>query len=150
MSTGLSLPMSAWPTHRRWMAIAAASVGAAALAAAALYLSGALFLVLNKADPRQAGFASIVDYWHFYADDALLRKKLVAAIAVAGVTMLVVLPGLLVNAARPRRALHGDARFATAAEIARAGLLGDRAKAAQPRILIGRYRGHLLSLPGQL
>ena len=35
-----------------------------------------LFLVLNKANPKQAQFASIVHYWDLYADDAQLRKKL--------------------------------------------------------------------------
>ena len=154
MSHRPSLPFAAWSRSRQLAAGIATLVGVTALAAAALYLAGALFLVLNKADPRQAQWASIVDYWRLYAGDALLRKKLVAAIAMAGIGTLVALPGALVATARPRRALHGDARFANAAEVARAGLLGDRsgqhAGARGPAILIGRYRGHFLSLPGQL
>ncbi len=150
MSTTPSLPLAAWTPRRKVAAGAAAAVGVAVLAAAAIYLSGALFLALNKADPRQARFASIVDYWHFYADDATLRKKLVASIVTSGVGLLIVLPGALIAAARPRRALHGDARFANTSEIARAGLLGDGSKTLGPAILIGRYRGRFLSLPGQL
>jgi type IV secretion system protein VirD4 len=157
MSHSPSLPFPAWPRSRQIAAVAATLGGVAALAAAAVYLSGALFLVLNKADPRQAHWASIVDYWGFYATDALLRKKLLTAIAVAGFGTLVVLPGALVAAARPQRALHGDARFANTSEVASAGLLGDRGHqgqrgggAHQPAILIGRYRGRFLSLPGQL
>jgi len=157
MSHSPSLPFSAWPRSRQWAAVVTALIGFAALAAAAVYLSGALFLVLNKADPRQARWGSIVDYWRFYADDPLLRQKLLTAIAVAGVGTLIVLPGALVAAARPRRALHGDARFANATEVARAGLLGGctlqspRGSAVRrPAILIGRYRGQFLSLPGQL
>ena len=69
--------------------------------------------------------------------------------ASSGLGLLVVLPGALVAAARPRRALHGDARFANPGEVARAGLLG-AATAAGPGILIGRYRGRFLALPGQL
>ncbi len=150
MSNALPLPPTAWPTHRKVAAGAFAVLSMAALAVAAVYLSGALFLVLNKADPRQARWASIVDYWHFYADDAPLRKKLVASMVASGFTLMVVLPGMLFAATRPRRALHGDARFANTAEITRADLLSGKGKETAPRILIGRYRGQFLSLPGQL
>ena len=114
MSGVASLPIVGWPIGRKVAAGAFAVAGYAALACAAVYLSGVLFLVLNKANPRQAEFASIVHYWDLYADDAQLRKKLVASMAVSGLGLLVVLPGALFAAARPRRALHGDARFANA------------------------------------
>ncbi len=53
-------------------------------------------------------------------------RSCVASIAVSGLGLLVVLPGALFAASRPRRPLHGDARFANAGEVARAGLLGRR------------------------
>jgi len=148
-----SLPLSSWPTGRKVAAGAFALAGFAALACAAVYLAAVLFLVLNKANPRQARFASIAHYWALYADDAALRKKLLASMAVTGIGMLVVLPGALFAASRPRRSLHGDARFANAAEVTRAGLLSGAtasASAPSPSILIGRYRGRFLALPGQL
>jgi type IV secretion system protein VirD4 len=147
MSSVAALPFSAWPTGRKVAAGAFAVVGYAALACAAVYLAGVLFLVLNKANPKQAQFASIVHYWGLYADDAQLRKKLQLAIGVSGIGLLILLPAGLVAAARPRRALHGDARFASPAEVDRAGLTGGD---GQPGILIGRHRGKFLSLPGQL
>ena len=49
---------------------------ALALAWAAVYASGVLFLLLSKADPRQANWASIFSYWQFYAGDAMLRQRL--------------------------------------------------------------------------
>jgi type IV secretion system protein VirD4 len=147
MSTVAALPFSAWPTGRKVAAGAFAAIGYVALACAAIYLAGALFLVLNKANPRQAQFTSIVHYWDLYADDAQLRKKLQLAIGVSGIGLLILLPAGLVAAARPRRALHGDARFASAAEVDHAGLTGGD---GQPGILIGRHRGKFLSLPGQL
>lgn len=147
MSSIAALPFSAWPTGRKVAAGAFAVFGYAALACAAVYLAGVLFLVLNKANPRQAQFTSIVHYWDLYADDAQLRKKLQLAIGVSGIGLLVLLPTGLVVAARPRRALHGDARFANPAEVDRAGLTGGD---GQPGILIGRHRGKFLSLPGQL
>ena len=150
-----ALPWSAWPTGRKLAAGLLLGVGFALLAGAAVYLAGALFLVLNKADPRQARFGSIVSYWQLYADDTRQRGRLQAAMVVSGLGMLVLLPGALVAAARPRRALHGDARFATSAEIARVGLLGPTARnagsaPASPSILVGRYGNQFLALPGQL
>lgn len=147
MSSIAALPFSAWPTGRKVAAGAFALLGYAALACAAVYLAGVLFLLLNKANPKQAQFTSIVHYWDLYADDAQLRKKLQLAIGVSGIGLLILLPAGLVAAARPRRALHGDARFASAAEVDCAGLTGGD---GQPGILIGRHRGRFLSLPGQL
>ena len=147
MSSIAALPFSAWPTGRKIAAGAFAVIGYIALACAAIYLAGVLFLVLNKANPKQAQFTSIVHYWDLYANDAQLRKKLQLAIGVSGIGLLILLPVGLVAAARPRRALHGDARFASAAEVDRAGLTGGD---GQPGILIGRHRGKFVSLPGQL
>jgi type IV secretion system protein VirD4 len=147
MSDATALPFSAWPTLRKVAAGAFAVIGYVALTCAAVYLAGVLFLVLNKANPKQAQFTSIVHYWDLYADDAQLRKKLQLAIGVSGIGLLILLPAGLIAAARPRRALHGDARFASPAEVGRAGLTGGD---GQPGILIGRHRGKFLSLPGQL
>ena len=102
MSSVAALPFSAWPTGRRVAVGAFAVIGYAALACAAVYLAGVLFLVLNKANPKQAQFASIVHYWGLYADDAQLRKKLQLAIGVSGIGLMILLPAGLVAAARPR------------------------------------------------
>jgi type IV secretion system protein VirD4 len=114
-----------------------------------VYLSAVLFLVLSKADPGQARFLSIARYWQLYANDPGLRRKLVVAMAVSGGVLLVLLPGALIAAARVRRPLHGDARFASSAEVARAGLLGHGADSG-PGILVGRFGGRFLALHGQL
>ena len=74
MSSVAALPFAAWPTGRKVAAGAFAVMGSIALACAAVYIAGVLFLVLNKANPKQAHFASIVQYWDLYADDAQLRK----------------------------------------------------------------------------
>ena len=149
MNSVTSLPMSSWPVWRKAAAGVFVAAGVTALACAAVYVSAVLFLVVNKADPRQARFTSIVHYWALYADDAGLRKKLIGSMAASAFGWLVVLPGVLFAASRPRRPLHGDARFANAGEVARAGLL-DGGKPRGPSILVGRYRGRFLALPGQL
>lgn len=147
MSDVTALPFASWPTGRKVAAVVFSLVAYAALSVAAVYLCGVLFLLLNKANPVQAKLTSIVRYWQLYADDARLRRRLQVAISVSGVGLLVVLPAVLVVAARPRRALHGDARFATPAEVEHAGLT----RTGQgPAILVGKYRGKFLTLPGQL
>jgi len=118
------------------------------LAAAAVYLAGLLFLLLNKVHPRHAEFGSIATYWQAYADDPRRRRQIVGSVATSTTALLIILPGALLIAARRRRPLHGDARFATLAEIATAGLL-DRDRGS-PTILVGRHRGRFLTLPGQL
>jgi type IV secretion system protein VirD4 len=146
-----------WLPSRKAVASVFALLALIALCCAALYLSAVVFLLLNKADPRQAKFMSITHYWVWYADDAVLRKKLIASIAGSAIGLLVVLPGALITAAKPKRPLHGDARFASLAEVARAGLLSGR-KPSGPSILVGRLPSRMpwlsnnqfLALPGQL
>lgn len=150
MNASMSLPMASWSTARKVAAGVFIFVGVVALVVAALYLSAVLFLVFSKANPRLAGWDSILGYWQLYADVPVLRRRLVTAISVAGFATLIVLPGALYAASRPRRALHGDARFASTAEVKRAGLLLTDRQASTPRILIGRFRGQFLALPGQL
>ena len=149
MNAFASLPWSIWPPGRKVAAGVLGLVCFAALACAAIYMSAVLFLLLNKANPRQAAFMSISHYWALYSADANLRGKLIASMAVSGVGLLVVLPAAVVAAARPRRPLHGDARFASQAEVSHAGLLGD-AGPTRPAILVGRYGKRFLLLPGQL
>jgi len=146
----IALPFTSWPTSRKLAAALFAAAVALTLLGATAYLAGALFLVLNKVEPRRADFWSIAHYWDIYADDPALRKKLVASVLVPGTALLIVLPVALVAAARPRRALHGDARFANAAEVAAAGLLLDAQASNPPSILVGRLGRRFLALPGQL
>jgi type IV secretion system protein VirD4 len=150
MSAIASLPASSWPPARKAAAAVFLAICAAGLAGAALYGSAVLFLLVNKANPGQAHFASILQYWDLYAADPRLRKKLVGSIVASAGGLFIVLPGALYMAARRRRPLHGDARFANPMEVTRAGLLDDHARSGMPAILIGRYRGRFLSLPGQL
>lgn len=146
MSRPGALPSSAWSSARKVTAGLFALAAYAVLACAAMYLSGALFLLLAKANPAQASLSSIVQYWQLYADDPPLRKKLLTAIGVSAGGLLVVLPLALIAASHQRRPLHGNARFATAAEVRLAGLTGTDG----PGILVGRHRGEFLSLQGQL
>jgi type IV secretion system protein VirD4 len=151
VSSVAALSMASWPLPRKVAAALFGAICLVGLVCASVYLSAVIFLLLNKADPRQAHFASIAHYWQLYADDHRLRKALVASMVVSGGGLLVVLPAALFAAAHPRRALHGDARFATPAEVERAGLTGNgRDSGHMPSILVGRFGKRFLALPGQL
>ena len=76
------LPMASWPLKRQVAAGIFAAAVLAGLACAAIYLSGVVFLLLNKVHPRHADFTSIFQYWDGYADDPRRRKQLIASMAV--------------------------------------------------------------------
>ena len=150
MSPVAALPMSSWSPGRRWAAWLFVATGAVGLVGATVYLAGVLFLLVNKVHPRHAHLDTVALYWQVYADDPRRRRQLIGSATASATALLVVLPIALVIAARPRRPLHGDARFATRAEVARAGLLKSSSRPAGPSIVVGRFRGEFLTLPGQL
>lgn len=150
MNASNALPMASWTSARKWAAGIFALIVGIGLAAASVYLSAVIFLLLNKVHPRHAEFGSIATYWQAYADDPKRRRQIVGSVCGSVFALLIVLPGGIVLAARRQRPLHGAARFANTLEIERAGLLGDDRGANGPRIIIGRYRGRFLTLPGQL
>jgi type IV secretion system protein VirD4 len=82
----------------------------------------------------------VARYAYYYGDRADVRRQLWLA---SGLGLAVVaLCGAL--ALRPRaRSLHGDARFATRREVARAGLFGERG------IILGAWGRRCLMLAGQ-
>lgn len=117
-------------------------VAAALLLAAGvgLYLAGYVFLLAMKLPPREATPLTTYRYWQAHGDRPEVRRALLAALAGAEGLVL----GLAACAMLPRRRpLHGEARFATRREIARAGLLGEHG------IILGRLGGRYLMLPGQ-
>jgi type IV secretion system protein VirD4 len=106
----------------------------------ALYLAGFIFLLTIKADPRGARPVTVLRYAYYYGARADLRVRLWISLGVG--LGLVVVPGILFILPK-RRSLHGDARFSTRREIARAGLLGAHG------IILGRLGNRYLMLPGQ-
>src|ERR1700722_12693555 len=106
---------------------------AAALSLLALalsqYLAGFLFLWLSHLNPRAAEPLTVVRYAHYYGDRAEVRKRVwIASSAALLIAAACTLPILVPR----RRSLHGEARFATRCEMARAGLF------AKSGLLLGR------------
>ncbi|WP_046115422.1 type IV secretory system conjugative DNA transfer family protein [Aquincola tertiaricarbonis] len=148
MNALAGLPLTAWPRSRQVTAAVFITLVVGVLVVGALYTAGLLFLVWHRVDPGKAGWFSILDYWQAYGADPQFQRPLLLCTVLPGALVLL-LPIGLVLAARPRRALHGAARFATPAEVRRAGLTGERSTAG-PSILLGRHHGRFLSLPGPL
>ncbi|CAG7857039.1 Protein VirD4 [biofilm metagenome] len=109
-------------------------------ALAGLYLSGYFFLYMNHLNPRQATPLTIVQYGHYYANDNTVKKRVLWS-AAGGFTVIAFFSALfLIPRQRP---IHGDAKFAKYSEIKERGLL------AGEGILLGKYNGKYLALPGQ-
>ncbi|MBS0448546.1 MAG: type IV secretory system conjugative DNA transfer family protein [Proteobacteria bacterium] len=105
-----------------------------------LYVAGGFYLWSIKLPPAAATPWTVVQYWQGYGDRPDVRRGLAFSLmAGMGLSM-----GGAVAAVMPRRRpLHGDARFATRREIAKAKLLGEHG------IILGRYGKRYLMLPGQ-
>jgi type IV secretion system protein VirD4 len=106
----------------------------------AAYLGGYFFLWSLKLNPRTATPLSLVRYAYYYGDRRWVNQRLKICSGVGGGLVVASVAVLLLPR---RRSLHGDARFATRSEIARAGLLGDEG------IILGRVGRRCLMLSGQ-
>jgi type IV secretion system protein VirD4 len=104
------------------------------------YLAGWVFLASLHLDPRAAGPLTIARYGYYYGLQTNVRARLMVC-SLAGLVLVGLVPLLLLLPRR--RALHGEARFATHREVARAGLLGHQG------IILGAWRGRCLMLAGQ-
>lgn len=104
------------------------------------YLGGWFFLASLHLDPRAAGPLTIARYGYYYGAHGPVRTRLFVW-SLAGLLLVGLVPLLLFLPRR--RALHGDARFATRREVARAGLFGHQG------IILGEWRGRCLMLAGQ-
>ena len=90
---------------------------------ASAYLAGYLFFLTNKTIPHDIAFDTWLRYWNAYSGHPVQGKRLlISGIAAPALTIILPLVFHFSHRGRPRP-LHGDARWATAAEIRQAGLL---------------------------
>jgi type IV secretion system protein VirD4 len=121
------------------------SVGLVALAASGylvlvLYVAGACLLVWLRLPVDSATPLTWLRYAYHFSHEPRVERALVFSVMVAmPVSALPFLWWVLPT----RRALHGQARFASRRAIARAGLLGEEG------IILGRLGRRCLMLPGQ-
>jgi type IV secretion system protein VirD4 len=125
------------PASTRWAKYALAGVCGLVLV---IHLAGALLLALLHGDPRAATPLTLLQYGYYYHDRPEIQRRVEASGALACMVLALGIGATLVPRRRP---LHGDARFASRAEIAAAGLLGSEG------ILLGRRGRRYLMLAGQ-
>ncbi|HDR9511097.1 TRAG family protein [Burkholderia cepacia] len=126
------------------------------LAVAGQYAGATLFAKLEKLPDSAIGIWTLRDYWHAFGDMKGVKRSLQIATAVS--IIVPVLPIAVVVAAlvmKPKRELHGDARFAYSHEIRRYGLLDEangrtrrKGDYRDPSIIVGRYKGKYLTFRG--
>lgn len=122
-----------------WLKFALAIVLVLAAIPLWLYLAGWIFewLVFRGEGSKPDLFTWLVYHQH-YGSDPVVRKKLVISAMLAA---LVTLSPTALLWLKPRKSLHGNARFANAVDIRRAGLLtGDG-----DGIVLGRKGGQFLT-----
>jgi type IV secretion system protein VirD4 len=125
----------------------AVGIGAAALVLSQ-YLAGYVFLWSINANPLSATPLTIAQYWYYYGHRPEIgaRLKITSGAGVV-LILLVALPAILPR----KRSLHGDARFATMREIARAGLFSESGfylgRVGRRDLVLGGQQGVLLSAP---
>jgi type IV secretion system protein VirD4 len=140
MSTGSTFP-------KRMLIALGVAAYLVTTAAATVYGSAALYLLFHKQNPFAPGApitaGTMSTFWSTYSDDPKERRKLQLALVVPPFVLLLLVPIGIAAATQKRRELHGSARFASASEVHDAGLLGGQG------IIVGKYRGRYLMLPGK-
>lgn len=106
------------------------------------FLAAKLFAMIAMGDDVRPDLTTVYRYWYYFRSDHHIAFKLYGAIGAAGVLCVVVPIVLLFVFRRGSRSLFGDARWASAGEIERAGLHSETG------ILVGAHKGRYLMLGG--
>lgn len=130
-------------TAKRVLIALAVAAYLGATATATVYGSAALYMLFHKQRPAGITASTMSEFWSHYAADPKERKKLKLALMAPPFVLLLLVPMGIAAAMQKRRELHGSARFANAAEVRQAGLLGESG------IIVGKYRNRFLMLAGK-
>ncbi|KWN79243.1 hypothetical protein WM24_27375 [Burkholderia ubonensis] len=117
------------------------------LAVAGQYAGAAMFAKWEQLPESVVGIFTLHDYWIAYGSVPAVKKALAACTLVSAVVPLAPI-GIAVMAlfSKPKRELHGSARFAYPHEVRRSGLLDHaRGRTKKPGILVGKFKGQYLT-----
>ena len=125
--------------------------------ATAWFFANFVFLEWQKIPMEHYGYDTILKYQDVYGHIDKVAKAIKGSLF-AGVVLWAVLNIVLLSAlfGKPKRELHGSARFANGTEIRRAGFLPNdkertklqKKKPSNPSILIGKHKGKFLEFFG--
>ncbi|MEX3968144.1 type IV secretory system conjugative DNA transfer family protein [Paraburkholderia sp. EG286B] len=151
---------TATPADRIIAAGLLASVVLAGLAVAGQYVGAMLFAKLENLPDSAISLWTLRDYWHAFGDVKAVKRSLQMATAASVIVPLVPIAAIVAAlVTKPKRDLHGDARFAHSYEVRRYGLLdeatgrgrrkgGRKGDYRDPTIIVGRYKGKYLTFRG--
>lgn len=127
----------------KWLKWALGVVVFIAATVGAVWLAGFFFFAFSKTNPfGKTDFSTWWTYWQFYQADPVVAKRLKVSGIVAAVVAYGVPIVALIAAMREVRSLHGEARFANAGEIEKAGLFGNTG------IIVGKWKNRFLMFAG--
>lgn len=110
--------------HQKALVTALSGAGFIGAVAGGQYLGGALFAHWEQLPDSVVGVFTLHDYWVAYGDVPSVKKALAACSIVAAVFPFVpIAVAVAAMFSKPKRELHGSARFATPREIRNWGLL---------------------------
>ena len=126
------------------------------LAVAGQYLGAMLFAKLEKLPPSAIGIWTLYDYWRAFADVKAVKRSLQMSTVVSALVPIVPIAAVIAAVlAKPKRELHGDARFAYGYEIRSYGLLDEangrtrrKDDYRDPTIIVGKYKNQYLTFRG--
>ena len=104
-----------------------------------LYMASGILLAGIGGDYSKANPVTFIQYAVHYADNKRVNTWLWAGGLIAALVLFIPVALVMRN---KKPSLHGDARWASDAEVKKAGLLGDKG------IIIGRYKGKYLMFGG--
>ncbi|MFX6098874.1 type IV secretory system conjugative DNA transfer family protein, partial [Acinetobacter baumannii] len=104
------------------------------------WLSGGIFLELTGGKIDDATPLTLYQYWKWYGGHQVVLQKIYIA---AGITTAVFVLIGLIFLKGSRATLHGDAQWASKAQVKASGLMGEDG------IIVGQYGGRYLMLGGQ-
>ena len=127
-----------------------------ALAVAGQFAGATLFAKLEKLPDSAVGLWTLRDYWHAFGDVKAVKRSLEMATAVSVLVPLVPIASVVAAVlTKPKRELHGDARFAYSYEIRSYGLLDEangrtrrKDDYRDPTIIVGKYKNQYLTFRG--
>ena len=111
------------------------------------YGSGLAFFYLNKMPLDAVSPFTIFQYFAAYKSSPIKFVKFTVIACTIGPWVLLVVGAMFLLVNKKQRSLHGDARFATLAEVKAAGLI-DPPKGLDKTILVGKFQGHYLTYAG--
>ncbi|RQU83902.1 hypothetical protein [Burkholderia cenocepacia] len=107
----------------KWLIAVAVFVAIGLCLVAANYMAGFLFLAFAKMNPLHVKVSTWWHYWSWYHDVPTIRKRLMLTMIFSAGFSLVVPAIIVAKLSEVKQSLYGEARFATDAEIRKAGLM---------------------------